>query len=299
VGFLGKFAAVVVGAKAHLAAAGCARATSIFAMYPVDTVKTRMQMGKAAFSGAAIHTYYKGVAGSLAGQIPYSMVTFASYEVYKEELAKRFPGLSLGWRTFAAAVMGDLTGSVWLCPSEVLKQQMQAGMHANMAAAVRSIWQTAGAKGFYTGYVSQISRDVPFRACQLVSYELVKANYLKLTANNKTSGGGAGAGGGALLPRRLAAWEGMVVGAIAGSLSAAATNPLDVLKTRMMTGQAHGATSVARAVQLILANEGPRALFAGVVPRVVYVGPSSAIFFLVYEYVHAKTAAATTPAKQA
>jgi len=275
-----------VGAKAHLAAAGCARATSIFAMYPVDTIKTRMQMGQAAFSGAAFSQYYRGVAGSLAGQIPYSMMTFASYEVYKEELAKRFPDMSLGLRTFAAAIMGDLTGSVWLCPSEVIKQQMQAGMHSNMAAAVRGIWQNAGPKGFYQGYLSQISRDVPFRACQLVSYELVKSNYIKFTTKRSESNGECAS------TRRLMAWEGMVVGAIAGSISAAVTNPLDVLKTRMMTGQAYGAASVVPAVRAILAKEGPRALFAGVVPRVVYVGPSSAIFFLVYEYVHAKTAAA-------
>jgi solute carrier family 25 S-adenosylmethionine transporter 26 len=155
-----------------------------------------------------------------------------------------------------------------------------------MAAAVRGIWQNAGPKGFYQGYLSQISRDVPFRACQLVSYELVKSNYIKFTTKRSESNGECAS------TRRLMAWEGMVVGAIAGSISAAVTNPLDVLKTRMMTGQAYGAASVVPAVRAILAKEGPRALFAGVVPRVVYVGPSSAIFFLVYEYVHAKTAAA-------
>ena len=208
--------------------------------------------------------------------------------------------MSLGLRTFAAAIMGDLTGSVWLCPSEVIKQQMQAGMHTNMAAAVRGIWQTAGPKGFYQGYLSQISRDVPFRACQLVSYELVKSNYIKFTTKRSEGGDSSSTSGEcATSTRRLMAWEGMVVGAIAGSISAAVTNPLDVLKTRMMTGQAYGAASVIPAIQAILAKEGPRALFAGVVPRVVYVGPSSAIFFLVYEYVHAKTAAAaaSTPTK--
>ena len=41
------------------------------------------------------------------------------------------------------------------------------------------------------------------------------------------------------------------------------------------------------ALAAIVTKEGPWALLAGVVPRVAYVGPSCAIFFAVYERVHA------------
>ena len=84
----------------------------------------------------------------------------------------------------------------------------------------------------------------------------------------------------------LAAWEGAVVGAVAGSFSAAVTTPLDVLKTRMMTGSALGAASVFEAAQLIITKEGPTALFKGIAPRVGLIGPSCAVFFMVYEFVH-------------
>ena len=57
-------------------------------MYPVDTIKTRLQMGMPAFAGG---TLFNGVAGSLVGQIPYGTLTFGSYEVYKEMLAAKFP----------------------------------------------------------------------------------------------------------------------------------------------------------------------------------------------------------------
>ena len=56
----------------------------------------------------------------------------------------------------------------------------------------------------------------------------------------------------------ILAWEGAVVGAIAGSFSAALTNPLDVLKTRMMTGKAYDAKGAIQAVSRILANDGER-----------------------------------------
>ena len=220
VSFVSKFTSVLVGARSHLAAAAAARAASIFAMYPVDTIKTKMQMGLPAFSGAGVGTYYRGVAGSLLGQVPYGMLTFGSYEVYKETLASKFPAMNLGLRTFAAAIMGDLTGSFWLCPSEVVKQQIQGGMHSSVSRAVSSIWASQGARGFYRGYGAQISRDVPFRACQLVSYELVKQAYLRVRdkANAATEQAKAAERG------ALEAWEGAFVGAVAGSFSAGSSN---------------------------------------------------------------------------
>jgi hypothetical protein len=63
------FLTTISSARSHLAAAACARATSIFAMYPVDTVKTRMQIGNSeAFRWNGL---YRGVWGSLMGQVPY------------------------------------------------------------------------------------------------------------------------------------------------------------------------------------------------------------------------------------
>ena len=49
-------------------------------------------------------------------------------QVYKEKLEEKFPNMSLGPRSFLAAVMGDLTGSLWLCPSEVVKQKLQVSV---------------------------------------------------------------------------------------------------------------------------------------------------------------------------
>jgi Mitochondrial carrier protein len=63
------FVSTIKEARRHLAAAAVARSVSIFAMYPVDTVKTRIQMGLA--DPLRLTGLYKGVAGSLIGQVPY------------------------------------------------------------------------------------------------------------------------------------------------------------------------------------------------------------------------------------
>lgn len=66
---LRSFVKTIEDARSHLAAAAAARGLSIFCMYPVDTIKTRMQMKQGdAFRVAGL---YKGVTGSLVGQVPY------------------------------------------------------------------------------------------------------------------------------------------------------------------------------------------------------------------------------------
>jgi len=63
------FLQTVKEGRRHLVAAAVARSTSIFTMYPVDTIKTRMQMIQA--NPLRLTGIFSGVAGSLIGQVPY------------------------------------------------------------------------------------------------------------------------------------------------------------------------------------------------------------------------------------
>lgn len=68
-GPIGIFVQTIREAKRHLIAAAVARSVSIFGMYPVDTIKTRMQMEQA--NPLRLNGLYSGVGGSLLGQVPY------------------------------------------------------------------------------------------------------------------------------------------------------------------------------------------------------------------------------------
>ena len=65
-------------------------------------------------------------------------------------------------------------------------------------------------------------------------------------------------------------------------IAAACTNPVDVIKTQMMTGG--GNTGVVEAVSKIL-RERPMALMSGMPQRVGFLGGSSAVFFITYEFI--------------
>ena len=262
------FARTILDARRHLAAAAVARTTSIFTMYPVDSIKTRIQMEQA--NPFRLEGIFNGVAGSLLGQVPYGVLTFGSYEMYKQSLLKRFPDTKPVFLYAAAAIAGDLTGSGWLCPSEVIKQKVQAGMFKSTKEAVASVWKEKGLMGFYEGYLGGVTRDVPFRVAQLTTYEVTKNLYVRIKKARQQS-------------EQLTPIEAAMCGAVSGSFSAAVTAPLDRFKTLLMTdSKAYGGT-VAKCAAKIWREEGIRGMLTGVVPRVVYIAPSVVIFFVAYE----------------
>lgn len=270
--FLASFFRTVYKARSHLAAAAIARAISIFGMFPVDTIKTRIQVKNA--NPFRLEGLYKGVAGSLAGQVPYGVLTFGSYEIYKSALISRFPEVRPAFIYALAAILGDVTGSGWLCPSEVMKQQVQAGIYPSMTEAARGIWRKSGVAGYWQGFLAGLSRDVPFRVAQLTTFEVTKSIYLR--AKQSASPGETGV--------TISAVEAAICGAISGSFSAAITTPLDRIKTVVMTDTtgAYGG-SVVSCASKIIKEEGLPGLFKGIVPRVVYIAPSVCIFFVAYE----------------
>ena len=223
---------------------------------------------------------YKGVGGSLLGQVPYGVLTFGSYEVYKELLLERMPHIKPIFTYALAAILGDLTGSGWLCPSEVVKQQMQAGMYPTTGQALQQIWKKKGLVGLYEGYFGGVARDVPFRVAQLTSFEVTKNLALRIKARRlakkkiKTSG-----------KLELSSAEAAVCGAISGSFSAAITAPLDRIKTLLMTDSAAYGGTVLSCAKQIWSQEGAAGFMVGVGPRVIYIAPSVVIFFVCYEAV--------------
>lgn len=293
-------AKLIAESRDHLIAGAVARGVSIFLLYPLDTLKTRYQLSAAAkahLQPLTLPLLYKGVIGSLCGQVPYGMLSFGLYETFKANLSRQYPAILPELISFVSAILGDMVGSFWLCPSETIKQQLQGGVHASFGLAVSHIWSSKGAKGFYAGYFAQIARDIPFRAISLPTFEACKRFYLRMNTGNAGNNSVA-----ALRPL-----ESMVIGGIAGSFTSALTTPLDVIKTRIMAS-AGGAADVSLSKVLSTATEiagaeGMRGLFSGIGPRVLYVGPSVGIFFVVYEATKqhlaqlrkAKRAASTLP----
>ncbi|XP_042019711.1 S-adenosylmethionine carrier 1, chloroplastic/mitochondrial-like [Salvia splendens] len=235
------------------------------ALYPIDTIKTRLQ---AARGGGQIilKGLYSGLAGNLAGVLPASAVFVGVYEPAKQKLLRTFPENLSAVAHLTAGAIGGMAASFIRVPTEVVKQRMQTGQFNSAPNAVRMIVAKEGFKGLYAGYGSFLLRDLPFDAIQFCIYEQLRLGY-KLAAK-----------------RDLKDAENAVIGAFAGALTGAITTPLDVIKTRLMVqGSANQYKGIFDCVQTIVRDEGPSALLKGIGPRVMWIGIGGSIFFGVLE----------------
>lgn len=82
----------------------------------------------------------------------------------------------------------------------------------------------------------------------------------------------------------ISAVESGIFGSIAGAVAAGVTTPLDVLKTRMMLARERQAMMLLLAQ--IMKESGPRAFFAGMGPRVLWISAGGAIFLGSYQWAY-------------
>ncbi|TXG53237.1 hypothetical protein EZV62_022406 [Acer yangbiense] len=241
------------------------------ALYPIDTIKTRLQVAR---GGGKINMkgLYSGLFGNLVGVLPASAIFLGVYEPLKQLLLKTFPeNLSALAHLFSeiiqtAGAVGGAASSLVRVPTEVIKQRMQTGHFASAPEAVRLIVSREGFKGLYAGYGSFLLRDLPFDAIQFCIYEQLLLGY-KLAARRKLSNA-----------------ENAIIGAFAGGITGAITTPLDVIKTRLMVqGSANHYKGICDCVKTIAREEGIHTLFKGMGPRVVWIGIGGSIFFGVLE----------------
>lgn len=235
------------------------------ALYPIDTIKTRLQAVRGG-GEIVLKGLYSGLAGNIAGVLPASAIFLGVYEPSKQKLLKSLPENLSAVAHLTAGALGGLAASLVRVPTEVVKQRMQTGQFASAPNAVRLIVAKEGYRGLYAGYGSFLLRDLPFDALQFCIYEQIRIGY-KLAAK-----------------RDLNDAENALIGAFSGALTGAVTTPLDVIKTRLMVqGSANQYTGIVNCVQTIIKEEGAGALLKGIEPRVLWIGIGGSIFFGVLE----------------
>jgi solute carrier family 25 S-adenosylmethionine transporter 26 len=240
------------------------------ALYPIDTIKTRLQATKGAinFSGKikalkGSSSLYSGVLGNLLGVIPASALFFSVYEPVKEKLQEPSVGVPQWCAQFGAAAAAAVSASFIRVPTEVIKSRMQMGQFKSALVALQTVVAQEGVTGIYAGYKSFLLRDIIFDVVEFVSYEQIRDFYLKKQGRE-----------------RVTAYEGSAIGACAGALTASITTPFDVIKTRMML---QGTNKVYAGgidcMMKMIAEEGMGSLFKGVGPRVTWISVGGAVFF--------------------
>uniref|UniRef100_A0A7S0BKN0 S-adenosylmethionine transporter n=1 Tax=Rhodosorus marinus TaxID=101924 RepID=A0A7S0BKN0_9RHOD len=239
------------------------------ALFPLDTVKTRLQSG-VTHSGPIFEGVYRGLWPALLASAPAAATFFGAYDV-----TKRIAGQNLELPEpithLIAAGAGEVCGSAVRTPFEKLKQRLQAGMERTTLGALRSLVAREGVRGVFRGCSSLVVRELPFELIEFPLYEYLKSQWAK--EQNAA----------------LSANQSALCGSIAGGIAAAVTTPLDVVKTRMLidTSDQSATKNVLFYLRSVAEKEGVRGLFAGVLPRTIWISLGGFIFFGGYEYTKA------------
>ncbi|KAI1323841.1 mitochondrial carrier domain-containing protein [Xylariaceae sp. FL0255] len=281
-----------------LAAGGIAGTTVDLSLFPLDTLKTRLQSREGFFPSGGFRGVYRGVGSAVVGSAPGAAFFFCTYEGVKDILSRSRlksqkenaltgRGGEGGWMReplehMLAASLGEVAACAVRVPTEVVKQRAQAGQHGGSSAAAlrailsRSRYTNAGVaylpgvwRELYRGWGITVMREVPFTVIQFPLWEAMKA-WGRSRRKDSSSVGDVGAG------------ESALYGSISGAVAAALTTPLDVLKTRVMLSEEK--VSVGYVMRDLFAREGVRPFFAGIGPRVMWISAGGAIFLGSYQW---------------
>uniref|UniRef100_A0A7S1KDV8 Uncharacterized protein n=1 Tax=Vitrella brassicaformis TaxID=1169539 RepID=A0A7S1KDV8_9ALVE len=161
---------------------------------------------------------------------------------------------------------------------------MQCSVHRPLStrAAVSRIYVAQGMAGLFVGYGAQLAREVPFDAFEFAIWEKLKYHYEISKMRDRPSYTNE--------IYTLSPMQSAVCGALAGAIAGAATTPLDVCKTRIMTqsittqGGKIKYKGVCDAMVKIVQEEAVFHLMKGVVPRVLWIGIGGFLMFGAYEF---------------
>ncbi|NWQ61397.1 SAMC protein, partial [Neopipo cinnamomea] len=251
-----------------LKAGGVAGVCVDLILFPLDTVKTRLQSPQGFRKAGGFRGIYAGVPSTAIGSFPNAAAFFITYENVKSLLPHGSSSYLSPATHMVAASLGEVVACLIRVPSEVIKQRAQVSPSSSTLRILSHTLYHEGVQGLYRGYKSTVLREIPFSLVQFPLWESSKDLWSWKQGHVVDS------------------WQSAVCGAFAGGFAAVVTTPLDVAKTRIMlakAGSRNASGNVLTALGGIWRTQGLSGLFAGVVPRMAAISLGGFIFLGTYE----------------
>lgn len=262
----------------YLISGGLAGMVEHATMFPIDTLKTRMQATssstgirgalKATMSDGGPRALYRGVIPGMCGAFPSHAAYFAVYENVKMRLCgdKDEADMTMLQYAFAGAC-ATVGHDLFHTPFDVLKQRLQI-QNTNIGTyrMLRGLLSREGLGALFVSVPTTVLMNVPFAAVHFSTYETIK-KLLHVSEEELES----------------SFWKYTIAGGIGGALGGLVSNPFDVIKTRQQLGMA--SSNFFKAFVEGYKAEGPILFTRGIRARILYFAPSAAIAMTSYEIV--------------
>ncbi|XP_008829045.1 mitochondrial 2-oxodicarboxylate carrier isoform X2 [Nannospalax galili] len=279
-------------------------------MHPLDVVKTR------------IFGFYKGILPPILAETPKRAVKFSTFEQYKKLLGHVSVSPAL---TYTIAGLGSgLTEAIVVNPFEVVKIGLQVNRNTFTEAACDYRNKTGTEQGMLTRmnvqhsglrlvFLLSLLRLVALHGVQQPSTlayarQIIKKEGLGLRGLNKGLTATLGRHGifnmvyfgfyynvKSIIPANkdpiLEFWRKFGIGFVSGTIGSVINIPFDVAKSRIqgpqpVPGEIKYRTCF-KTMATIYQEEGFLALYKGLLPKIMRLGPGGAVMLLAYEYTYA------------
>ncbi|KYN50200.1 PREDICTED: mitochondrial 2-oxodicarboxylate carrier [Cyphomyrmex costatus] len=281
-------------AAIQIGAGGSAGFIEVCIMHPMDLVKTRFQLQvKTTKSDPLYYTgirdcmtkmykieglpaFWKGILPPILVETPKRAVKFFTFEQYKQFFL--FGASAPTPLTFSCAgFFAGFTEAILVNPFEMVKVKLQSNRkHVKESPSTFAVTKEIiskygfGLNGLNKGLSATIMRNAVFNSFYFGFYHSVKGHVLVqkepwLEFLNKVA-----------------------IGFVSGTVASCLNIPFDVAKSRIQ-GSQDGTQykGTLNTMHIIYKREGFRALYKGLVPKVLRLGPGGAIMLVVYDYMHA------------
>ncbi|XP_026411881.1 mitochondrial succinate-fumarate transporter 1-like [Papaver somniferum] len=264
-------------------------------LQPIDVIKTRLQLDRSGVYKGISHcgnTVIKteGVRALWKGLTPFAThltlkyaLRMGSNAMFQTAFKDRDTGkLSYQGRLMSGFGAGVLEALVIVTPFEVVKirLQQQKGLSPELLKykgpvhCATTIVRQEGILGLWAGAAPTVMRNGTNQAAMFTA-----KNTIDVILWKKHEGDG----------KVIQPWQSMVSGFLAGTVGPVCTGPFDVVKTRLMA-QSRSAndvkyTGMVHAIRTIFQEEGLRALWKGLLPRLMRIPPGQAIMWTVADQV--------------
>ncbi|KAI5819771.1 putative mitochondrial 2-oxodicarboxylate carrier protein [Pyronema omphalodes] len=265
--------------------------SEILTMYPLDVVKTRIQLQDNNAKGAdrynnmfdcfkkivkqeGFSRLYRGISAPILMEAPKRATKFAANDEWGKFYRKAF---GVDKQTQALSVLTGATAgateSFVVVPFELVKIRLQdkasAGKYNGMIDVVKKIVAQEGPLAMYNGLESTMWRHITWNAGYFGCIHQVKSMLPKQETKQ-----------GLML-------NDLIAGSIGGAVGTILNTPFDVVKSRIQnTTRVPGVVPkynwTIPSVALVAKEEGFAALYKGFVPKVLRLGPGGGILLVVF-----------------
>ncbi|KAK6485435.1 kidney mitochondrial carrier protein 1 isoform X2 [Huso huso] len=272
---------------------GLASVTAECGTFPIDLTKTRLQVqGQVSdaqhkeiryrgmvhalvqiYKEEGLKALYSGIAPAVLRQASYGTIKIGTYQSFKHLFVDSPEEESLPVNVLCGVLSGVISSSI-ANPTDVLKIRMQAQgriMSGGMIGNFIDIYQQEGTRGLWKGVSLTAQRAAIVVGVELPVYDLTKKHLIKSGHMGDT------------------VYTHFVSSFVCGLAGALTSNPIDVVRTRMMNqrsirgGTCAGYKGTLDCLLQTWRTEGFFALYKGFFPNWLRLGPWNIIFFLTYE----------------